>query len=459
MAEELTDDVKTLVGNPKKAILSMTLPIALSNLVQSANNMIDAIWVAGLGTAALAATGVAFPYFFIVMGIGNGIGIGASQAIARRIGAEDYSGTHKVAAQAFYMTLLASIIVTLVFTLFAEPLMVLSAAGDYMEECLAYAYPIFMTLPIALMCSLFTALLRAEGAAKRSMNMNVAGAVINIILDPIFIYGFGWGIAGAAWATVLSMVVSLVMGAYWYFGKKDTFVRIPLGHFRFDGALDRDILKVGIPASLEMVLMSLTGIVMNQIILSVDPVDGLAVYSTGWRALNMLTIPAMALGFALVPVCAAAYGAKRYDKIKEGFDYSLKFGLIVMVVITVFTLVAAPLIVAMFTYADVSKPLAPAMTEFIRIGSLFLPAMALGYSASGIFQGLGMGTKSLICTFIMNIMRLPICYLMSLTGSLVLVWWGLALSENLGSIIALVWGVIVLRVLMGEYAKVKARQA
>ena len=454
-APELTDDVRTLVGNPRKAILSMTGPIAISNLIQCANSFIDAVWVAGLGTAALAANGVIFPFFYVMLAIGTGIGTGATQAIARRIGASDYENTHRVASQAVYMSMLAGAVLAVVLTLSAEPLLMSAGAGEYIEECMDYALPFFICAPVAISTGIFTALLRAEGAAKRSMIMNVAGAVVNIILDPIFIYGFGWGVAGAAWATVIAMGTSSLIAMYWYFGKRDTFVRIPLRNFRFDRAIDRDILSVGIPASMEMALMSLSCLLMNVIIYSVDPVDGLAVYSTGWRALNLLMIPAMALGYALIPVTAASYGAKRYDKVRESLRFSNRFGTAMMAVLAVVTYVAAPLIVAGFTYTEASKPLAPAMVEFIRISSTFLVFTSVAFAGYGFFQGLGMGVKSLMCTSLVNFLGIVVCYMLTSVGTLEALWWGFAAAQVVGSLITFAWATLLMRSLMREYPKVR----
>ena len=453
---ELTDDAKTMLGDPRKALVAMALPMIVATIVQSANNIIDAVWVSGLGTAALAATGVAFPFFFIVMGIGNGIGVGASQALARRLGAGDYEGTNRVASQTMMMSLVAGVVLAVVLFVFAEPAMTMSGAGNYLAECLEYSVPIFVCIPFIMVSAMFSALLRAEGASKRSMMLQLAAAVLNIILDPVFIYGLGWGLAGAAWATCIAMSSCMVFGIYWYYVRKDTFVRIPLHGFRFDRHLDADILKVGIPASMEMIIMSVTALVMNRIILLVDPVDGIAIYSTGWRALDMLTIPAMAFGFSLVPICAAAYGAGRMDKFREAFSYCLRLGTALMCILAVFTLVAAPAIVSLFTYSDATSSLAPEMVTFLRIGAVFLPFITVSFASSGMFQSLGMGIRSLISTLTMNLLRIPICA--ALSGSCILsyLWWGMSVSEIIGAAIIGGWAVITLRHLMRGFSTLPA---
>ncbi len=183
-----TEDVKTLLGNPKKALIAMAIPMMIATVVQSANNMIDAVWLAGLGAGALAATGVVFPLFFVVMGFGNGIGVGASQALSRRIGARDYDGTSKVVAQALMIGLAGGLVMTVAFLLFAESLLSICGAGEYLDECMEYAIPILLFIPVFLIGSILSGLLRSEGASKRAMNIQVVGAAMNIVLDPIFIY-------------------------------------------------------------------------------------------------------------------------------------------------------------------------------------------------------------------------------------------------------------------------------
>lgn len=279
--------------------------------------MIDTVWLTSIGVEAQSAVNVAFPLFFLMIGIGNGIAVGASQALARRIGAMDRDAANKVASQATVMTLFIGIVLALLFTVFAESLLSMAGGSSNMEACLAYAIPIFIGIPTILMGGLFSGLLRSEGAAKRSMSIHVLGALMNIILDPIFIFVLDMGLTGAAIATIISMAIPIMISIYWYYGNKSTFVRIPLRGFRFDRTLIWDILRVGIPASMELVLMSIVILIMDVIIEGIAPVDGIAIYGNGWKLLDLFFMPAVALGFAIVPICAAALGAKKAYKIKE----------------------------------------------------------------------------------------------------------------------------------------------
>lgn len=447
-----TEDVKTLLGSPKKALTAMAVPMMIAMAVQSANNLIDAVWLAGLGTAALAATGVVFPLFFIVMGLGNGIGVGASQAISRRIGAGNREGASGVASQATMIGLAVGVAMAAILLVSAEPLLTICGAGDYLQECMDYAMPILLFIPVIMVGSILSGLLRAEGASRRAMNIQLAGAAMNMVLDPVLIYVLDWGIAGAAWATSASMTASMLIALYWYLVRKDTFVGIPLGGFRFDPELDADILKVGIPASMEYIFMSLVSIVMNAIILTVDPVDGIAVYSSGWRALEIVMIPAMAIGFSIVPICAAAYGAGRMDKFRSTYMLAVKYGVGVMVAMAVLLMAAAPAISVLFSYSDGTAGLRDQISAFLRVGALFIPFSAMSFASASMFQSLGMGTRSLAATVLMNLLGVPVCAALSTLGDLSLIWYGVAVSEIAGGIVLMTWARMTMSRMEGAMA-------
>lgn len=456
MEKEATEDVRVLLGNPKKAILAMAIPITIATIAQTANNLIDSIWVAGLGSDALAAVGLVFPLFFIMIGIGNGIGIGASAAISRRIGKGDKIGADKAAGQAVLLTAIASVLMAVILLLIQKPLLLALGAGDTIGMCLDYSTPIFLFAPVILISVVFSNILRSEGAANKAMQTQILAAVVNIILDPIFIYdyGLGLGMMGAAIATVIAMGVSLVLLLYWFFVKKNTYIDVTLKGIRPDKELDKDILRVGLPASLEMIFMSVVSMFMNMVLIIAAGTNGVAIYSSTWRLIQMLMIPLMAIGGAIVPVCAVAYGARRFDKVKEAYLYSIKICVIAMLVLSVLTAVFAEYMVLIFTYSESSAMLTGDMVSCLRLFCIFLPFMAWGFVASGFFQALGMGMKSLASTVIRNGLQLPVCYGLAITvGTLVSVWYGIVITEIIGSVMMGIWSVLVLRALMKNYVR------
>ena len=446
-----TKDVNILTGDPKKAIVAMIVPITIALVIQTLNNMIDSVWVAGLGSTALAAVGVVFPIFFILVAIGNGIGIGASQAIARRIGAKDTEGADKAAVQGVMLTIAAGVIMTVVLFIAAPYILAAIGGADYLDECLAYAYPVILGCIVFFMSGYLTNLLRSEGAAKRSMNIQILAAAINIVLDPIFIYIFGWGLMGAAVATLLAMFISLLICVYWYKIKKDTYLKLSFSGFRFDRVICKDIFSVGLPAAMEMLLISVTSMIMNIIVVGVGGTDGVAIFTSAWRIINMLMIPMMAVSQAMVPVCAVSYGARRVDRIDTAYKYAVKLILLVMIAITAVTLIFAPQICVMFTYSDNTAGLRDGMVEMLRIMVLALPLMGLGFVSSGFFQALGMGMKSLISTLFRNLLQIPICIYLATFGILSYIWVGAATAEIFGSVVMGFWGFLLLKYMLREW--------
>ena len=450
--EQNTKGVDTLLGNPRKAIIAMSVPLIIAMIAQSANNLIDAVWVAGLGPDALAAVGFIFPLFFIMIGFGNGIGIGASSAIARHIGRRDKESVDSTATQAVVLLVIITIIMTAVMLIFQRDLLAVMGAGQTLDLCVEYGTPIFAMTLVFFLNGLLSNLLRSEGAARRAMITQILAAVINIILDPFFIYdyGLGLGMAGAAWATIVAVTVSLFVILFWFFVKKDTYIRFRARHIRLQRATVADILRVGIPASLEMIVMSLFSIVINLIIVSSDRgTDGLAIFSSTWRIIQMLMIPNMAIGGAVVPVFGAAYGARRFDKIREAYFYALKVCTVIMIVLVIITLIAADGMVIMFTYSDSVSYLKGDMTSCLRILSLFLPFMSWGFIGAGLFQSMGLGLYSFICTFVRNGLQVPAAWiLLEAIGTMASITWGIVSMEILGSILGGLWSLLLLRSLI-----------
>ncbi len=447
-----------ILGDPRKSLIAMVVPIAIGMIVQSLNNFVDAIWVSGIGTAALAATGVVFPFFFILIGIGNGLGVGASQAIARRIGIGDREGASRVAAQVLVIGVIVGFLITSVFVLFSEPVFQVAGAGAYIDETMAYGVPIMVCAPVYMLSFIFSALLRSEGDAKKSMTIQIAGVVVHMVMDPILIFGLGLGVEGAAIASALSAMMAAAM-AYRYYRCGDMYVSLSFKGFRFDRVLDADILRVGFPASLEMILLSISTLFMNIIIGMVDPVKGVAIYTTGWRILDLLMVLAVSFGSALVPISAAAYGQGSYERIKAVYIYALKYGVSIMVVIAVLAMAAAPALVYLFTYTGSAMDLSEEMTRFVRIGCIFLPFSMVGILTSSVFQSVGKGLWSMGATTLRNFIRIPLCYNLAAASSLTLIWWGVTMGEIIGTTIVSVAGLFALRYIRRQIEAMSAQSA
>jgi putative MATE family efflux protein len=303
-----------------------------------------------------------------------------------------------------------------------------------------------------------TAILRAEGDVKRSMWVMMLGAIINIFLDPIFIYTLGFGIAGAAWATMISMSISSILLFYWLFIKQDSFVNFNFKKFSWDKNILNDISRVGIPASVMQVSMSLTMLIMNLIIVSISGKNGVAVYTIGWRVVTVAILPLVGMATAVTSVSGASYGAKDLNKLETSFYYSIKFGMIIATIAGIFTFVLSPQITAVFTYAEKTTEIADELILFLQIIFLFYPGVALGMFSSAMFQGTGKGTNALIVTILRTLVLAPpftLLFAFYFQLDLVGIWWGLVCANLIGSIIAFTWARSYINDLKLEFLKEK----
>jgi len=437
-----TEGVKTLLGEPKKAIIKLALPMIAAMSAHTIYNLVDAIWVSGLGADALSAVGFFFPFFFMDMAIARGLGLGGGSAISRRIGAKDRAGADSVAAHTIIIMLLAAVAFTLPLFIFARNIFIMLGVGRTIDMTLSYARIMFAGTVIIFFSNIANSILRSEGDARRAMFAIILGSILNIGLDPIFIYTLKFGVAGAAWATILSMSITSLILFNWLFLKKDTYVSFSFRGFRFKREIMRDIFKVGLPAALLQLSMSLTMLIINLILVRVGGTDGVAVYSTGWRIVSIATLPLVGTATAVVSVTGAAFGEHNFRKINTAFTYALKIGIIIEVLIAIATFLFSPQITAVFTRAEETARIADDLVAFLRVMVLFYPTTAFGMFSSSMFQGTGKGTNALIVTIIRTVLLTPlfsVVFAIILDRGLPGVWFGIVVGNTIGATIAFLW--------------------
>ena len=290
---EMNENVEMITGDPKKAINKLAWPLIASMLLIFLNNIIDSIWVAGLGPDPLAAIGYVTPLFMVLVGFGNGIGAGATSLISRYIGAEKRDDANNAAIHSAILSIVVSAVLTVIALLILESLLKIMGASSVLNYAMDYGVIIFaFTAPI-LIPPIFGGAFRAEGDIKRATLPIAIVAVINMILDPIFIYVFGWGISGAAFATGLAPCFGLLMMLYWIFIKKDTYLSLNRKDFHNNLNMYKDILSVGIPASLEQLIMAALAVTVNYMLTLVSGSVAVAVYTAGWRLISLGLLPAI----------------------------------------------------------------------------------------------------------------------------------------------------------------------
>ncbi len=448
-----TKGVETLLGDPKKAIIKLSIPMIAAVLSHTIYNLTDAIWVSGKGPASLSAVGFTFPFLFMAMSIANGIGIGSGAAISRRIWAGDKSSADSVASHAIVIMLIIVFLFTAAMIYLARPLMHLMGAGEALDLAVTYARIMFLGLVLIFFMQTASAILRSEGDAKRAMVVMLAGSLINIILDPIFIYTLGLGVAGAAWATLLSMSIVSLIAFYWLFIEKKTFVSFKFRGFRFDKKVLMDIGKVGVPASISQMSMALMAFSLTKIVALIGGPDGVAVYTTGWRVSTLATLPMLGVASAVTSVTAAAFGARDYKKMEISFLFALKTGVLVESVLAVLTFLFASQITWIFTWSEETARIIGDLTQLLRVVWIFFPTVAVGMLSTAMFQGAGKGLTALIMTILRTLVFTVPCvwfFGIVLEGGLLGVWNGLVVSGLIYVPIAFGWSTSYLRKLKGS---------
>ena len=435
---EKNSNIEMITGDPKKAINKLSIPIIASMFLIFANNIIDSIWVAGLGAEPLAALGYITPLFMILVGFGNGIGAGGNSLISRYIGAEDRVSANNAVIHNLILSVIVSAVISIVFLLSMKTLLNMMGASSVINYAMEYGFIIFSWTFALLMPPIVGGAFRAEGDIKRATLPIALAAIINMILDPIFIYTLNMGIAGAAWATALGPFISLLLMFYWIFIKKDTYLSYSLNDFTNDLGMYKDILVVGIPASLEQLVLSVLTIFVNYMLTIVSGPVAVAVYTAGWRIINIGMLPAIGVGTAAISVAGVAFGAKKYENLRITARYAVKVALIASIIVCIILNVFSNQIAFIFSYSENSAQLEPLIASFLQIMCLFILYVPFGASAGNVFQGVGKGTISFILTtFREFILVLIFAYLLGFVFNMgeFGIYCGMLLGGGIGSLI------------------------
>ena len=395
---EKSKNIEMITGDPKKAIIRLALPMMLSMLLIMMYNLADSIWVAGLGADALAAIGFITPLFMVLIGLGNGIGAGANSLIARNIGAKNHDGANNAALHGIVLSIIVSVIFTVLIEAFMVPILQFMGAGETIGYAMDYSYIIFGFLFVFVYSGVASAIFRSEGDMRRATIAIAVTAIMNMILDPIFIYTLNFGISGAAWATVISATLSCLVMSYWIWGKKDLYLDLSLKNFNYSSRIMIDTLQVAIPSTLENIVFSALAIIINSMLVLAAGTTAVAVYTASMRIVQLCMIPLIGLGTAVLTVAGVAFGAHNYKNLQTAHSYSIKIGFAISIAMGLVMYIFAPQIATVFAYTSASASLAPQIASALSVLTLFVLAIPHGMMSSMMFQGVGKGTYSLIIT-------------------------------------------------------------
>ncbi|MCQ2977149.1 MAG: MATE family efflux transporter [archaeon] len=439
---ETTTGVNSIIGEPKKALLRMSIPLIISLFITGLYNIVDAIWVSGLGADALAGVGYVMPIFIALMGIGNGLGAGSTFALSKYIGENNKKKADNGGVHAILITFLISILTTIVLLIFLKPFLILIGVGNTIQYAMEYGTIIVLGSLFIILSNSLYGILRGEGDAKRTMYSMIICSILNIVLDPIFIYYLNLGVKGAAISTILSLIIVNLILIYWFFIKKNTYISPFIKNYKYNKEISLDIIKVGVPASLELINNALFAALFSLILTYLGSTDSVAVYSTGWTIVTLATTPVLAIATALISVIAANFGKKNYKNILIAHRYSMKLGILFGAIAALIVYIFAPQIVTIFTYTGTSTRLTPQLIAFLSCIVIFFPTMGIGATSTFVFQGVGKGLTAMFQTILREtVFTLFFAILLGITFGLgeYGAWWGIVLGELVVNTITMIW--------------------
>ena len=431
--------LQAFTNDPFMSMWRLAVPIMISIGIQTLYTLIDMIYIGRLGGDAIAAVAFNMPIFFFIMGLSFGLGNGVTASIARFIGSNDKANADNSAEHAVAMGALISLILTVSGLLFGKNILlfigctddILPLAWDYLKvSCYGLSFGIFS--------GFFRSILAGEGEMKLPMIVAGLGTVLNTILDPIFIFYMKLGVAGAAWATTMSQIVVFFVFIYMLFVKRHTYVRFRLKDFSFSSYIIYDIIKVGIPVSMSMVVMSVGQLVFNRLLVNFST-DAVAAYQIGGRLDMIVFLPIFGIASALTTIIGMFYGAKEFDKIKSISFYGIKSSLLITSISSVFLFIFAPSVVKIFTE---DLQIQNISIDYLRIMSLTFPFISVGLTIGRILQGLGRGMPSLIITIVRVIgLAGPLAYYFTfvLDKPVEWIWYSMFVSGILATTISVTW--------------------
>ena len=444
-----------LLGNAPipKALLAMGIPTMIGMLINALYNLVDAYFVGGLGESQMAAISVVYPLGQVVVGLGLLFGNGAASYISRLLGQKNRNQANRVASTALYSSLFIGAIIIALSIIFLKPILRLLGAT---ESILPYATTYASIYIVSCIFNVFNVtmnnIVTSEGAAKTTMCALLLGAVLNIGLDPLFIYTFHLGVAGAAIATAISQIISTLVYLFYIFKKKSVF-QFKIKDCTFSKEVLSEIFKIGIPTLVFQLLTSISISLINNAAgnYSDAAIAGMGVV-TRLISMGSLTIFGFIKGFQ--PIAGYSYGAKKFDRLRSAIKTSILWSTIFCVVVGLLLTLFSPTIVSQFTTGN---------TEMINIGASSLRIngitfMLFGFYTvySSLFLALGKGKEG----FILGACRQGICFI-PIILILPLVWglngilYAQPIADVLSSLITIFMAIPLHKNLSVEELKIK----
>ncbi|MGL4800344.1 MAG: MATE family efflux transporter [Cellulosilyticaceae bacterium] len=424
-----------------KLLLTMSLPAMLSMLIQALYNIVDSLFVAQIGEEALAAVSLAFPIQTLIIAVAVGTGIGLNSLIARSLGEKNVEKASLVADHGIILALGSWVVFALFglcfsrsfFEFFTDSEVIIEMGTQYLMLVTVCSVGVFVQVNIE-------KIFQGTGNMIYPMVMQIIGAVTNIILDPIFIFGwFGvpkMGVTGAAIATIIGQMTAMAVSIY-LITKRSGGIRISVKHFKIEMPIIKEIYKVGFPAIVMQSIMSFVVIVLNNILIGFSQ-TAVAVLGIYFKVQSFVFMPVFGLNQGALPIMGYSFGARNKKRLLQCLKQAIAIAVSIMAAGTLLFNAVPSYIIQMFNGGD----------EMMHMGVLALRIISIGFVFAGVsivisslFQAIGDGMQSLVVSVIRQILiLLPLAYFLAEYMGVVGVWIAFPVAEA----IAVVCGVILL---------------
>lgn len=425
-----------------KLLVTMSVPIMLSMLVQALYNVVDSIFVSRISENALNAVGLAFPVQNLMIAVATGTGVGINALLSKSLGEKKFDRANLTASNGIFLGVCSAIVFAVLGALFSRQFFlvqtdvaeIVEGGTAYTQVCTICSLGIFVSITIE-------RLLQSTGKTIYSMIMQMAGAVTNIIFDPIFIFVFDMGVVGAAWATVLGQVVGAALGVYFNV-KKNTEITVDFKGFRPNGHIVRRIYSVGVPSIIMASIGSVMTFGLNKILIGFTT-TATAVFGVYFKLQSFVFMPVFGLNNGMVPIVAYNFGAQKPDRMIKTVRLAVFYATGIMALGVAIFQVFPGVLLGLF---DASENMLSIGVPALRIICLNFLFAGFGIVSSSFFQALGHGVLSLVISLVRQlIVLLPAAWLLSLSGELGLVWWAFPIAEIFSVTLSIVFLIYVYR--------------
>lgn len=422
----------------RRLILTMSLPIMISMLVQALYNIVDSMFVARVSEAALAAVSLCYPIQMIMVAVACGTGVGINALLSRYLGEKKREKASQVAMHGLFCAIcnwLVFAVIGLFFSeaflrLFSDDVQIIMMGISYMQICTICSFGVFVQIT-------YERIMQSTGNTIYNMVIQGVGALINIILDPIFIFGLGpvpaLGTAGAAIATVIGQIVAMFLGII-ITQKKVREVQLSVRGFHLDGMLMKAMYRIAIPAILMQSIMSFMTVMMNMILAPFSEM-AVSVFSIYYKLQQFVFMAVLGMNNALIPILSYNYGANQMERIREGIRFALWMSCVIMAIGTVVFQLFPTQLLYLF---DAKETLLSIGIPALRTISVSFVFAGISMVLCSVFQALGSPNHSLLVTLLRQmVILLPLAYGFSSAFGLDMCWWSFPITEVLCALLSL----------------------